>query len=80
MSLPDYPTCRNLDGVYNRVQRYGKYVNRCFTDMTLDEQEKFMTRFGEEGLKRLCLHLAERLREVGDQLDIYLEYEDSNDK
>lgn len=29
---------RNLDGYYFRVQRDGRWVNRCFTDMTLAEQ------------------------------------------
>ena len=52
---------------------YGKPVNRCFTDLTAEEQEEFLSRLGEEGAKRLCLILAESLRTVGDQLDLYAE-------
>ena len=73
MSEPNYPIARKLDSVYNRVLRYGKPVNRCFTDLMAEEQEEFLNRLGEEGAKRLCLILAESLRTVGDQLDLYAE-------
>ena len=28
------PTVRNLDGVYYRAVRDGKYVSRCFSDLS----------------------------------------------
>ena len=36
------PTVRNLDGVYYRVIRDGKCVNRCFSDLSEDEQDVIM--------------------------------------
>ncbi len=75
MSEPNYPVARNLDTVYNRVLRHGKPVNRCFTDLTAEEQQEFLSRFGEEGAKRLCLILAEHLRAIGDQLNLYAKEE-----
>ena len=76
MSVPNYPVPRNLDGVYVRVERYGKSVNRCFSDLTTEEQERFMSKFDTEGLKRLCLLMTERLRDIGDQLDLYVKDEE----
>ncbi len=76
MSVPNYPVARNLDGVYVRVDRYGKSVNRCFSDLTVEEQERFMSKFDTEGLKRLCLLMTERLRAIGDQLDLYVSDEE----
>lgn len=76
MSVPNYPVPRNLDGVYVRVERYGKSVNRCFSDLTTEEQEHFMSKFDTEGLKRLCLLMTERLRDIGDQLDLYVKDEE----
>ena len=76
MSVPNYPVARNLDGVYVRVERYGKSVNRCFSDLTAEEQERFMSKFDTEGLKRLCLLMTERLRAIGDQLDLYVSNEE----
>ena len=73
MSEPNYPIARKLDSVFNRVLRYGKPVNRCFTDLTAEEQEEFLSRLGEKGAKRVCLILAESLRTIGDQLDLYAE-------
>lgn len=34
-----YPVPRKLDGVYTRIIRDGKPVNRCFSDLTSEEQE-----------------------------------------
>lgn len=76
MILPEYPKTRNLDGVYVRVERYGKSVNRCFSDLTVEEQERFMSKFDTEGLKRLCLLMTGRLRDIGDQLDLYVKDEE----
>ena len=31
---------RNLDGIYFRVQRDGKWENACFSDLTQEEMER----------------------------------------
>ena len=33
---------RNLDGIYFRVQRDGKWGNACFSDLTQEEMERVM--------------------------------------
>lgn len=75
MNKMNYPKPRNLDGVYVRVQRDGRYVNRCFSDLTAEEQERFMSKYDTEGLKRLCLVMTGCLRTIGDRLDLYLDNE-----
>ena len=32
--IAEIPVSRNLDGVFYRVVRDGKYVNLCFSDLT----------------------------------------------
>lgn len=58
----NYPTVLELDGVYYRVNRNGKWENHCFSDLTKTEQEAFMSTLSPEGLKRICLVLSESLR------------------
>ena len=70
MKKEEYPEIRNLDDVYFRVKRDGKYVNRCFTDLTAIEQHGLLNRFDEAGKLSMCIILANALRLVGDQLDI----------
>lgn len=60
----NYPTVLELDGVYYRVNRNGKWENRCFSDLTEAEQEKFMSTLSQAGLKRICRVLSESLRTV----------------
>ena len=67
--LGSYPKERELDGVYNRVEREGKHFTLCFTDMTVEEQQVFLNRLDFEGLHRMCLILAGSLRALGDRLD-----------
>lgn len=65
-----HPVKRGLDPVFLRVKRDGEYTDRCFTDLTLEEQQKFMDTLEKEGLKRLVLALANALRDLGDQLNV----------
>lgn len=67
---------RNLDGVYFRAERDGRYVSLSFTDLTDNEQKEQLHRLDEEGLRRMCLILAATLREMGDQLDIVRQNEE----
>ena len=39
------PIPRELDGIYYRVERDGKWCNRCFTDLTTDEQEEMIKKY-----------------------------------
>ena len=60
---------RNLDGVYFR---FGT-ENICFSDLSEEQQEEVMNNRSEEWLKSLCKRLAEVIKEMGDQFDIYKE-------
>ena len=58
---------RDLDGFYLRVHRDGKWCNRCFTDLTEEEQRKWLERLHGEGLRSMvgsfCEHIT-KLSEV----------------
>ena len=60
---------RNLDGVYFRLGT----ENICFSDLSKEQQEEVMNNRSEEWLKSLCKRLAEVIKEMGDQFDIYKE-------
>lgn len=57
---------RNMDGVYFRVKRNGKYEPVCFSDLTSEEQDQMMTGRSEEWLKTLAKHLADCLYAAGE--------------
>ena len=61
---------RNLDGFYLRVERDGKWVNRCFTDLTTEEQTKWLSRLTNEGKTRLVNGLLETITKMLDIPDI----------
>lgn len=61
---------RNLDGCYFRVERDGEFETVCFTDMTVEERHDLTDGKPKEFLQTLCCHLAERLRAIGDELDL----------
>jgi len=61
---------RNLDGCYFRVKRNDKWENICFSDLSKEEREKITENRDVEWLKALCCHLADKLKEIGDQFDI----------
>ncbi len=65
-----YPEKRDLDGVYFMIQRDGRWVNVCFTDMTVEEREQMTKDRPAEWWSRLAWHLAGRLRLFGDHFDI----------
>jgi hypothetical protein len=65
-----FPKKRDLDGVYFRVKRDGKWGNACFSDMTPEEIEELLVGRSAEWWKSLACHLGERLRVIGDQFDI----------
>lgn len=61
---------RNLDGVYFRVKRDGKYRNVCFSDMTTEERDELLKDRPVEWWKMLAYILADCLKEIGDEFDI----------
>jgi hypothetical protein len=64
---------RNLDGVYFRVERNGKFESVCFSDLTNEEKDKVCEGRSAEWFKNLAFHLAERLKDIGESLDIACE-------
>ena len=61
---------RNLDGIYFRVKRNGKYENVCFSDLTESEREEVCKDRPAEWYKSVAFHLADRLQTIGDYLNI----------
>jgi hypothetical protein len=64
-------TQRNLDGVYFRIQRDGKWTNVCFSDMIEVEMLEVLEGRNEAWLKNMCIILARTIRQIGDELDLY---------
>ena len=64
---------RNLDGIYFRVERDGKWQNLCFSDLTEDEQRKVLRDKSPDFVLQMALNMAARLREVGDKFDLQCE-------
>ena len=71
-------TQRNLDGVYYRVQRDGRWLSVCFSDMTEDERKSVIyDRIDGKPLaeqvgyyKRLAELMADSLYDMGEQLGV----------
>ena len=61
---------RNLDGIYFRVKRNGKYENVCFSDLTESEREEVCKDRPAEWYKSVAYHLADRLQTIGNHFDI----------
>lgn len=62
---------RDLDNCYFRVYRDGKWENVCFSDLSDLEREKAAKEWSADALFRLACHLADRIKLIGDELDIY---------
>ena len=66
-------TTYDLDGIYFRVERDGKWQNLCFSDLTEDEQRKVLKDKSPDFVLQMALNMAARLREVGDKFDLQCE-------
>lgn len=64
---------RNLDGIYFRVEREGKWQNICFSDLTIAEIEQVTKGRSDNWWKSVALHLKECLNEIGEELDLIKE-------
>ena len=65
-NAPQYPELRWLDSVYVEVERAGSVVTRCFTDLTAEEQERYLTTLSPDEVAQLCMHMASAVRGIGD--------------
>lgn len=61
---------RNLDGVYFRVKRDGKWRSICFSDLTAEEREEVLKDRPVEWLKQLCCILADTIKNIGEAFDL----------
>jgi len=69
---------RNLDGVYFRVERDGKWDNVCFSDMTNEERDKIATMRAKHSTleeqaqwwRSMADILADQLYDMGEQFGI----------
>ena len=61
---------RELDGVYFRVERDGKWQNICFTDLTEEEIGTVVGERPKEWWKSLALILKGVINDIGEQFDI----------
>lgn len=64
---------RNLDGIYFRVERDGKWQNVCFSDLTEEEREKIGKDRPVTWWKSVACHLADMLKQIGEQFNIVSE-------
>lgn len=67
---------RDLDKIYYCVEREGKCQSVCFTDLTIKEIEKLTSEYGRDQWKRVALHLRDRIRDIGEKLNIISEEEE----
>jgi len=65
-------TNRDLDGVYFRIERDGKWDDICFSDLTDHEMDMVLLEFTTPALVRMCKVLGQTIREIGDIFDIDL--------
>lgn len=72
---------RNLDGVYFRVNRDGKWLSICYSDMTPDERKvTIYDRMSDKPMdeqvgyyRRLAEIMADSLYDMGEQLGVMCE-------
>lgn len=60
----EYPVKRDLDGIYFRVCRDGKWQNVCMTDLSKEEFEDITADREFEWLESACGHLADLYTKV----------------
>ena len=70
-NIMTYPIRRDLDGCFFRVQREGKWMSICWTDLTEDERMEFAKDKDNYWLRRMLEYITQQYRETGDHLDIY---------
>lgn len=61
---------RDLDGIYFRVERDGKWQNICFTDLTIEEIDEITKDKNITWWKVVALHLKGVINDIGNTFDI----------
>ena len=61
---------RNLDGVYFRIQRDGKWDSICFTDLTDAEMDEVLKNKDRVWILGLAKILAKTIQNIGYQFDL----------
>lgn len=72
---------RNLDGIYFRVKRDGKWQNVCYSDMEQTERDEIARRRAMQGTfkeqaawwRNMADILADQLYDMGEQLGVVCE-------
>lgn len=64
---------RNMDGIYFRVERDGKWQNICFTDLTLNEIDEVIGERSAKWWKAVAVHLKDRINSIADELNLICE-------
>ena len=72
---------RNLDGIYFRVQRDGRWQNVCYSDMTQAERDEIAAKRAETSTpeqqvtwwRSMADLLADQLYDMGEQLGVMCE-------
>ena len=64
---------RNLDGIFFRIERGGKFDNVCFSDLTEEEMDFVLRSKNDEWLKSLCKALGKTIHHIGDELELMFE-------
>lgn len=72
---------RNLDGIYFRVKRDGKWVNVCYSDMESAERDEIAAKRAESSTleeqvkwwRSMADLLADQLYDMGEQLGVTCE-------
>lgn len=70
MEEKEYPVKRNIDGIYFRCMRNGRWENVCWTDMTEEERERVTKARPAEWWESMCMNMTETLRLICDQFNI----------
>lgn len=60
------PEPRGLDRIYSEVTRDGLIVERCFSDLSCEEQKKYLDALSSEELKNVCLELSNTIRLIAE--------------
>ncbi len=66
--MNDYPVQRDLDGVYYRQKRDGKWTNVCFTDMTDEEQSAVLEKYDVRQLTRMAYLMADVVKTIDEEM------------
>ena len=76
-NLPEEVEFRELDGYYFRVQRNGKWLSVCWSDLTEAEMSEILDSLENKEnvdkykwMKSLCIGLGKTIRQIGDIFDI----------